>query len=169
MSTTINTLQDALSYRLRRLFYAEAKVREEFEKCQHQIASPELKRELAKYIGNADDKLLKLERVFNYLMQEPVPGKNEVIDKLIAETHHTLDHTTSAHLRDIQVIGCIESINAYKIACYRTAYLFTVELELDTAADLIQQILEWETRTAETLNALSIREFNRINSPISVS
>jgi len=37
-----------------------------------------------------------------------------------------------------------------------------VELQMDTPADLIQQILEWELNTCKSLGGLSIREFNNI-------
>jgi len=164
MKKIITTLQEALAYQLNGLVYAETKVRDEFEICSQQITSPELKAEIKRYVGNADNKLQKLERIFNYLMQEPGPRKNEVIARMIAETHHLLGLTTSGHLRDILMVGCIQNINAYKIATYKTAYLYTLELELDTAADLAQQILEWELETSRKLAALSIHEFNKVNS-----
>jgi ferritin-like metal-binding protein YciE len=163
MNQTIKTLQDAFSYQLQGLFYAERKVRDEFETCSEQITSVKVKNEILKYIDSADSKMLKLERVFNYLMQEPVPRKNEVIIKLIEETHNILVNTYSPHLKDVIMIGCIQNINAYKIGSYKSAHLFAVELELDTAADLIQQILQWELETNKALSSLSIHEFNKIN------
>jgi ferritin-like metal-binding protein YciE len=52
-------------------------------------------------------------------------------------------------------------MNAYKIAYYRSAYLIAVELELDTATDLLQQVLEWEIETSRDLALLAIEEFNQ--------
>lgn len=169
MKKIIHTPQEALAYQLERLIYAETRVRDEFETCSKQITSPELKTEIQRYVGNAGNKVQKLHRIFSYLMLEPRRRRNEVIDKMIAETHHLLDLTSSGHLRDILIIGCIQNINAYKIASYKTAYLFTLELELDTASDLTQQILEWEMATSKTLAALSIHEFNKVNSTVKLS
>jgi ferritin-like metal-binding protein YciE len=163
MKKTITTLQEALAFQLKGLVYAETKVRDEFENCSPLITSPELKKEIQGYVGNADDKLQKLERIFNYLMQEPAPRKNAVIAGMIAETHQLLDLTSSGHLRDVVMIGCIQNINTFKISSYKTAYLFCLELELDTAADLAQQLLEWELATSKTLASLSIHEFNKLN------
>jgi hypothetical protein len=81
---------------------------------------------------------------------------------MIDETQHLLTYATSPHLRDILMIGCIKNINAYKTAIYQMSYLIAVELEMDTPADLIQQILEWELSTCKSLAGLSIREFNNI-------
>jgi ferritin-like metal-binding protein YciE len=160
---TINTLQDALAYQLQGMLYAERKVRDEFETCQRQISSEEVSAEIHRYVGNADSNLQKLDRIFNYLMQEPIARKNDVILKMIEETHQLLGYTFSPHLKDILMVGCIQNINAYKSASYKSAYLFAVELEMDTAADLIQQILEWEMETAKVIASLSIHEFNKVN------
>lgn len=169
MKKTIVTLQDALSYQLQGLRYTEAKVKSEFSICAYQITSSELRHEIQKYTDNADNKILKLERIFNYLMQEPGSRKNEVIVKLMDETHQMLAYTISPHLKDILMVGCIQSINSYKISSYKTSYLIAVELELDTACDLLQQILEWELETAKALNTLSIKEFNKINNTVKLN
>lgn len=165
MKPIITTLQEALAYQLNGLIYAEKTLRDEFEICSKQLTSRELTVEIQHYIGNADNKIQKLDRIFNYLMQEPRPRKNEVIVRMIADTHHLLDLTPSGHLRDILMIGCVQSINAYKVTVYRTAYRYILELELDTAADFAQQILDWELETSKTLAALSTHEFNRVNNP----
>ncbi len=163
MKTTITTLQDALEHQLRGLVHAETMVRGEFRSCARQATSPELRSVIEEYVGNADNKILKLDRIFNYLMQEPGPGHNEVITKMIDETHQLLNCASSPHLKDVLMVACIQNINAYKISSYRTVYLLAVELELDTAADLAQQMLEWELATGKRLAALSIHEFNKLN------
>ena len=163
MKKKIESVQDALCYQLQGLLYAEKKVRDEFFESGTQLTSAEAKNEIEKYIATTDNKLLKLERIFNYLMHEPDARENEVINKLIDETHRMIAFTSSPHLRDVLVLECIQNINAYKIATYKSAYLFAIELELDTAEDLLQQILEWELESAKTFDLVSVHEFNRMN------
>lgn len=160
MKMNIQTFEDALAYQLQGLFYAERTLREEFETCSSEITSDEVKTAIRKYIESADDKMLKMKRIFNYLLK-PIERKNEVINKLLDETHQLLSYVTSPHLKDILMVSCIQNINAYKLAGYKTAYLFAVELEMDTAADLVQEVIAWEQQTAKELNELSIEEFNR--------
>lgn len=162
MNKTIGTLQDALAFELQGMLYVEDKVSREFKTSKRHITSPEVKNVIEAYIENAENVKLKLDRVFNYLMIEPEIRKNEVINKMIDETQLLLNYTSSPHLKDILMIGCIENINAYKTASYQTSYLMAVELEMDTPADLIQQVLEWEVNTGKLLYGLSIREFNKI-------
>jgi ferritin-like metal-binding protein YciE len=163
MNKTIATLHDALAYQLRGLLYAERKISEEISTFRHHISSAEVNTVLQNYADNAGNVTLKLDRIFSYLMIEPVARKNEIIDKMIDETRHLLTYTSTPHLKDILMIACIKNINAYKTASLLTADLIAVELELDAATDLIEEILEWELTTGRELVALSIFEFNNMN------
>lgn len=169
MKTRIKSSSDALAFLLQGLYFTETTLKETFPSCCSQVSSKRIKAEINEYTGSAENKLLKLERVFNYLMTEPMTRKNDTIRDLVAETREMLAATTSEHLKDVLTIGCVQNINAYKIANYRSAYLFAVELELDTATDQLQQILEWELATSKTLSQLAIEEFNRIQQPLSNS
>lgn len=166
MKTKINTLSDALAFLLQGLYFTETKLKKEFPASYNGITSTQIRNEINNYTTNADNKLLKLERVFNYLLKEPLTRTNSVVNELMNETHQMLAATASSHLKDILSIGCIQNINAYKISNYRSAYMIAVELELDTATDLLQQILEWEIETSEVLAALSIEEFNKVPQPM---
>lgn len=166
MKTKINSLNDALAFLLQGLYYTETKLKDEFPTCCSEITSTQIQNEINNYACGAGDKLLKLERVFNYLLTEPLTRTNAVVNELLNETHQMLASTTSSHLKDILSIGCIQNINTYKISNYRSAYMIAVELQLDTATDLLQQILEWEIETSKVLTALSIEEFNKAQQPM---
>jgi len=162
MKKSILTTQDAFTFLLQGMYFIEARLMEELGSCTGQITSTALKDEVKRYRESAHYKQLKLERIFSYLMNDTNARKIEVIDKLMEETHKMLDSVHSGHLRDILMIGCIQNVNAYKTASYRTAYLLAVELELDTVADLLQQILEWEVETGRTLASIASHEFCRL-------
>jgi ferritin-like metal-binding protein YciE len=163
MTKPIKTLQDALTYQLQGLLQAERKIAEAFTRFSDQISSAEVKELVQGYVTNTDNVACKLDRSFNYLMMEPVVRKNEVVNKIIDETEYLLAYTAPPYLKDIVMIGCLENINAYKASAIQTAYLMAVELELDTVADLLQQILRWEMVTCKELTDLSIHEFNKLN------
>lgn len=163
MKRTIDSLQKALVYQLQGLLDAETRLKKELSVCTQHVTSTELKAAIQRYFEEADPKLQKLDRIFSYLMQQPVRRKNEVILKMIKETHHLLNFTASAQLRNALFVGCIQNINAYKVASYKTTYLLTLELELDTATDLVQEILEWEMVASSNFATRSIHEFNKVN------
>jgi ferritin-like metal-binding protein YciE len=161
MKNTIHSTNDALAYLLQGLCYTETTLKETLPDCFTALTSERIKAEFSNYVESANNKLLKLERVFNYLMTEPMTRKNEAIHQTVLEMHHILAATTSAHLRNILSVGYLQNINTYKISCYRSAYLFAVELDLDTVTDLLQQILEWEVDTSKALAQLAMAEFTK--------
>lgn len=156
----INSVQDALAFLLEGLYYSEVKLKDEFRGCCAKLSSPHLILEINHYTSTCETNLLKLERIFNYLMQEPVLRKNGVVDQLMEATHQTLLSVKNIHLRDILTLACIQNINAFKISSYRSAYMLAVELEVDTVTDLIQQMLEYEVAQQTIIAQLYIKEFN---------
>lgn len=162
MKDKINSLNDALAFLLQGLYYTETRLKEEFPSCCERISSNNVTAALNAYILGADTKLLKLERVFNYLAKGRLNRKNGTINELLREMQLVTASTSVSHLRDMVSIGYIQNINAYKISCYRSAYMFAVELELNTPTDLLQEILESEVQTSRSLSQLTIEEFNKI-------
>jgi ferritin-like metal-binding protein YciE len=161
MKARFNSSPDALAFLLQGLYYTETVLKETLPLCMNAITSEKIRSEFNTYVTSASDKLLKLERSFNYLMIEPVTRKNEAMHHLVTEMNHILQTITLPHLRDMLSIGYLQNINTYKISCYRSAYLFAVELELDVVADLITQNLDWELETSQHLSQLAIEAFAR--------
>lgn len=161
MKTRIHTIEDTLAFQIQGLIFAERRIKDELENCDYGISSQNLKQQVQRYASSADEKILKFERIFNYLMQEPESRNNTVITRLLDDTREILTYTDSSHLRDILVVSCLQNLNAYKISSLKIAYMFTLELGLDTVADLLQQILEWELETARALSRTAMEEFNK--------
>ena len=159
MKKTLKTLYDGLVYQLQSMAYAETVLKNEFS--IRNITSVELREHVKNYIEQSDDKLLKLERVFSYLMYSPMVKKNPVIDKFMKETRDILSSTSPRYLRDILLISWLQKFNAYKISGYKAAWLYALEMELEVPAELIQEILVWEHETDRLLGQVVIEEFNR--------
>jgi ferritin-like metal-binding protein YciE len=159
MKKSLVNLQDALAYLVTRLYNAERKSQKVIEDCSVHITSLKLKKEIQKYRESTSDKLTKLERVFNYLMQEPEHQDNEVMDKMLEDLYQTITHTSDA-LRDAMIISCLQQINHYKIAGYGTARAMALELELETVGDLFTDILRWEKQSDRAFTHIALGETN---------
>lgn len=83
MKTKINSMNDALAFLLQGLYFTETKLKEEFPSCCGKVTSARIRNEIENYTGSADAKMLKLERVFNYLMKEPLTRENAAINELM--------------------------------------------------------------------------------------
>ena len=155
MRNRIHTIEDALAFQLQGLYYSEARIVSEFKVRTYEFGSESLNNKIKGYTNSASEKTLKIERIFNYLMKEPLSRKNEVIDAMIHEMHLMLRASTDTGLKNTLVISCFQNINAYKISCYKTAYRLAEELAIDSVCDLLQQILELEYQTTEALSEVT--------------
>jgi len=151
---SILTLNDALVHLLRGLFDGEAILQRAIPECSKSLSSEVLTRQLKNYAEDSHDKMLKLERIFSYLMTSPSGKRNIVMEKMINDTHDMLEATISQELKDIILISCIQSINHYKISGYRTALSFAIELQLETVSDLLHEILEAEKQMDQALSKM---------------
>jgi ferritin-like metal-binding protein YciE len=154
-------VNDALVFLLKRQYDAECNLKDALTNCSKKVKSSLLKGELEDYGEISRHKIIKLERVFNYLMTEPTGEKNIIIRKMIAETHTMLDISKSDETRDVMILSCVQGINQYKIAIYRAALALAIELQLDQVTELINEIIEWERKAATVFNK-TIFEYNYV-------
>jgi ferritin-like metal-binding protein YciE len=158
----LQNMQDALAYQVQGLMNTEVRIRETFGDFNCHDLSMTLQEELNRYGQSAEDKITKLERIFNYLMVHEVSRRDDAANALLAEMKCTVEEPSNVPLRDILIIGCMQKITAYKTAAYQSASLLAAELELDTVAELLEQILKWEMKSSRTLSAIAIEAFNKV-------
>ena len=94
-------------------------------------------------------------------MKEPSKSRSQVIDKMIENARALLESPITNEMYDVLIISCIQTINHYKKAGYKTTYTFASELEMETPADLLAEILEWEEETSKKLSSIAVYEANR--------
>lgn len=159
MKKAIAKLEDILSLELQSLYDGEKILKEEIQTILAYTESEILRTVLMKYAESSDHKRLKLDRMFSYLMEEPLSRTNTVMSKLFEETLLRVKHSISGKIRSLALISGLQLINHYKITAYKTALMYSLELELDTVSDLLHQIIEWERKTERALAELSNKEF----------
>lgn len=160
MKNLLTNLQEALTFQLKGLYDAEKQLKEAIPKCGLKASSISLRNELNNYAESIDDKLLKLERIFSYLMEEPTGRSNKIMKEFLKDTHHMLEYASGDRIRDVLIISCIQNINHYKISGYGTAQSIAMELEIATIPDLLHEILNWEKQTDRKLTQIALQEVN---------
>lgn len=160
MKVNVSNLGEALALRLDELLDAESQLKEAIPDCISKVSAVSLKQELNAYLDNCSDKMQKLERVYTYLMKSPSKSKTKIINRLIENTRDMLSSPLTNEMRDVLLISCLQTINHFKIAGYKTALTFASELELETAADLLEQVLHWEMETEKNLSFIAMNEVN---------
>lgn len=151
----LNRLEDALVMQLNDMYQAEKRLLESIPEHLGKVTDADLKNELIAYHRMANDKILKLERVFSYLMTEPSTKKNLVIESLMSKTHQMQELAGNRALCDVLLAVCIRTVNHYKIAGYETARAFAEELGLETPELLLSEIARWEQAAERTFSKIA--------------
>jgi ferritin-like metal-binding protein YciE len=157
----LTNVNEALVFLLKRQYDAECLLKDALQACSKNVKSAMLKAELQDYGEASRHKIIKLERAFNYLMTEPTGEKNIIMRKMITETHAMLEMTKSDETRDVMILSCVQGINQYKIAIYRAALALAIEMQLDQVTEFLNEIIEWERKTATVFNK-TIFEYNYV-------
>jgi ferritin-like metal-binding protein YciE len=160
MKVNVSNLGEALALRLDELLDAEKQLKETIPDCINKVSSVSLKLELKEYLDMCVNKIQKLERVYTYLMKSPTKSKTKIINRLIENTRDMLGSPLTNEMRDVLLISCLQTINHFKMAGYKTALTFASELELETAAELLEQVLHWEMETEKNLSSIAVNEVN---------
>jgi len=155
MKNKICNIQQALTHQLKEMYDGEKKIHKNLAFCVERVVSPLLKQEITGYIGKTNDQITKLERIFNYLMEEPYGSVNDVMFELIMHTQNVLRCTEQEPIRDVLLITSVQAICQYKISGYTAALALALELDLEKPAELLQEIISWERETTNNLAALA--------------
>ena len=162
MKKVITKLEDVLALKLQDLYAGEIHIKEKVVELIPYADCARLQEILKKYTDSSDHKRLKLERMFSYLMLEPVIPDHSIIERLLAESVQKSKHVQDTKVKTLLLISDFQQINHFKITAYKTALLYALELELDPVADLLHQIVEWERKTEKVLAELCLQEFSKV-------
>jgi len=154
----VNTLSDALAFQLNNMYDAEQKLQQEIGPCCRFPTFLHLQNEMNKYIEQSSNKIIKLERIFNYLMEEPGGISNAIIDKMLEDTQAVLKMADSSSLRDVLLTSSLLAINHYKLCVYSCAQVIALKLEIETVSDLLSEIVHWEKETNKALSKIALEE-----------
>ncbi|MGK7389944.1 MAG: ferritin-like domain-containing protein [Candidatus Cyclobacteriaceae bacterium M2_1C_046] len=160
MKNSIDNLHEALVFLVNRMYDAERKLQKSLPRCLNHATTNTLVYEIKKYNESSDDKLTKLERVFNYLMVEPTEINNKPFDILLEDLDKISHLSSSEFIKDTLIISCLQNLIHYKISVYGAARTYASELELETPADLLREILEWEKEKDKILTKLAVTKVN---------
>ena len=154
MKPLFNNLNEALTYHLEGLHDAEKKLQVAIPSAIAHANSTALKGVLENYVSSAGDKRVKLKRAFSYLLSGPFGKQSKAIGEMISELSTISKKTSTPEIKDALLGSCLSAIIHYKISGYSSAMSFALALELHPVADLISEMLEWESETKQALEKI---------------
>lgn len=152
---------DTLFYdTLKDIYYAERKIVKALPKMARGAQSPELKAAFEKHRDETEGQIERLQRVFEIIDRRAMGKTCDAIEGILAEGDEILEEYEGTDALDAGLIAAAQAVEHYEITRYGTLKRWATLLGLQDAADLLDQTLQEESRTDESLTALADARVN---------
>lgn len=155
MAAKEKTLDDLFEDTLKDIYYAENKILKALPKMAKAAQSEELKDAFEKHLKQTEGQVTRLEQVFR-MIDVPARGKKcEAIEGIIEEGAEIMKEFKGAPALDAGLVSAAQAVEHYEIARYGTLKRWAEQLSLEKAVSLLDETLEEEKQTDESLTELA--------------
>lgn len=146
---------------LKDIYYAERKILRALPKMARGTQSPELRAAFEKHQDETQLHVERLQQVFDAI-GKPARGKTcPAIDGIIEEGEEALQSFADSPALDASLIAAAQAVEHYEMARYCTLLRWAQVMGNDDAAKLLEQTLQEETMTDETLTQIADGSVNQ--------
>lgn len=155
------SLEDLFHETLKDIYYAERKILRALPKMARGAQSPDLKAAFEKHQEETQGQVDRLQQVFE-LIGKPARGKTcPAIDGIIEEGEEALQAFQGSPALDASLVAAAQAVEHYEIARYGTLHRWAQVMGMKDAAKLLDQTLQEETMTDESLTQIADGSVNQ--------
>ncbi len=140
---------------LKDLYNAENQLVKALPKMAKAASSDDLKQGFEKHLEQTKGHVERLEQIFEALGESPKGKKCLAMEGLVNEGAETMQEDFEGAVMDSALIGAAQRVEHYEIAAYGTARAFAEILGESDHVSLLEQTLEEEKETDNTLTELA--------------
>lgn len=140
---------------LKDLYNAETQLVKALPKMAKASSNQELRQAFEEHLRQTSEQVSRLEQIFEMLAEKPTGKKCLGMEGLVKEAAETLKEKYTDSVMDAALIGAAQRVEHYEIAGYGTVRAFAELLGEDQHIPLLQQTLDEEKKTDETLTQLA--------------
>ena len=140
---------------LKDIYYAEKKILGALPKMAKAAQSEELRAAFEKHETQTQGHVARLEDVFAMIEAKPLGKKCAAIEGIIEEGQEIMKEYKGSPSLDAGLLAAAQAVEHYEISRYGTLRTWAEELGLEDAAGLLQETLDEEKETDESLTGLA--------------
>jgi len=140
---------------LKDIYYAEKKILGALPKMAKAAQSEELRAAFEKHETQTQGHVARLEDVFAMIEAKPLGKKCAAIEGIIEEGQEIMKEYKGSPALDAGLLAAAQAVEHYEISRYGTLRTWAEELGLEDAAGLLQETLDEEKETDESLTGLA--------------
>ncbi|WP_395942943.1 ferritin-like domain-containing protein [Brevundimonas sp.] len=154
------TLDNLFYDTLKDIYYAERKILKGLKKMSKGAQAPELKAAFDKHYEETEGQIERLQQVFEIIGKRAQGKTCDAIEGILAEGEEILEEYAGTDALDAGLISAAQAVEHYEITRYGTLKRWATLLGYDDAARLLDETLQEESKTDESLTALADAKAN---------
>ena len=140
---------------LQDLYDAEKQIIQALPKMMEAASSEELKSAFEEHLDQTKEQVKRLDRVFKAIGEKPQGKTCEGMQGLLREGEKMIAEIPKSPVLDAAIIGAAQKVEHYEISGYGTARSMAEMLAQQDAAELLEETLDEEKATDETLTEIA--------------
>ena len=158
----MQSLHEMFEETLKDVYFAENAIIKALPKMAKKAQSEELRSALEEHLEETKGQVERLEKIFEIIGSKAQGKKCHAIEGLVEETEELMQEAEAPEVRDAGLIGAAQAVEHYEIARYGTLKAWADQLELDDAAELLEETLAEERQADEKLTELAMSGVNEM-------
>jgi len=154
-------LQELFHYMLKDIYYAENKILATLPKMAKAAQSDDLKAAFEKHRKETEDQVERLDRVFEEIDKKAQGKTCAAIVGITDEGAEIMKSYKGSPALDAGLLSAAQAVEHYEISRYGTLIAWAEELGLEEAVSLLEETLEEEKATDETLTKIAETAINQ--------
>jgi ferritin-like metal-binding protein YciE len=155
MTAKDKNLNDLFLDTLKDIYYAEKQILKALPKMAKAAHSDKLRAAFEKHHGETEGQVERLEQVFE-LIDKPARGKTcDAILGILDEGKEVMEEYKGSEALDAGMVAAAQAVEHYEISRYGTLKQWAQQLGIKDAVRLLDETLQEEKKTDETLTSLA--------------
>ena len=151
----VNTFQELFVDEMKDIYDAEQRIVRALPKMIDKAGSDALRTALQNHLRETEQHVVRLERGFEQLGENPRRKACKAMEGLLAEGEELLKESDDDNLRDVAIIAAAQKVEHYEMATYGTLREWARQLGYDDLARTLQETLDEEGQADKKLTELS--------------
>src|SRR5882757_4016076 len=148
-------LNDLFLDTLKDVYFAEKQILKALPKMAKAAHAEELRAAFEKHHGETEGQVERLEQIFE-LLDKPARAKTcEAIQGILDEGKEIMDEYKGTEALDAGLLAAAQAVEHYEISRYGTLKQWALQLGMKDAARLLDETLQEEKKTDESLTTLA--------------
>lgn len=157
----LNTLHDLLAYELKELLSTQQQLESVFYRMSEQTSDNELKQIFQEYGEETKQNQENLKKLCNELKIDTKGAESPTMEGIMAKANNLLEGNANAEVRDAGLITVAQTIAHYEMANYGAARSYALRLNMDNAANFLDDAIREEKEANKRLTELAEQKINQ--------